>query len=356
MRKINQRVDFKRGMEKVAVFFVLIGVLSMTPSALAHAEPNDAYLMAHFTGEGPTGEQIYFATSTDGLHWTDLNDSKPVLTSNIGEKGVRDPSLIRSADGKTFWILGTDLRIANEKGWNVAMHSGSTSLVIWESSDLVDWSEPWLADVAGDIPSAGCAWAPEAIYDDEHENYVVYWATISPVNDVDKARIYYVTTTDFKEFSAPTMYIDRPGRQGIIDTQIIKVDDSAYKYYRASGDGQITIEGANSILGDWTAIGNISHLGLTGRDAEGPILFKFNGVHKWGLLVDLYRRGTGYLPLVTEDLSDPNSFTRTDPSKYSLGTSRKRHGSILNITTGELNAVTEKWGSASASSTQTDAN
>ena len=94
-------------------------------------------------------------------------------------------------------------------------------------------------------------------------------------------------------------------------------------------------------------------MGLTGRDAEGPILYKFNGVDKWGLMVDLYRRGTGYLPLVSENLSDPNSFKRTDASEYSLGSSRKRHGGILSITAAELNAITEKWGSDSASGLQT---
>ena len=213
IEKVKRCVDSNRVIEQVLVFLVLFVAPNIAQvHASAQAEPNDGYLMAHFTGEDATGEQIYFATSVDGLHWTDLNNSQPVLVSGIGEKGVRDPSLIRSEDGKTFRILATDLRIANGKGWDVAMHSGSTSLVIWESMDLVNWSKPWLADVAGSIPSAGCAWAPEAIYDEENKNYVVYWATISPLDDIDKARIYYATTTDFKKFSAPKMYINRPGR------------------------------------------------------------------------------------------------------------------------------------------------
>ena len=48
--------------------------------------PYTAYLMAHFTGESATGEKIYFATSTDGSRWTDLNGSAPVLTSTVGEQ------------------------------------------------------------------------------------------------------------------------------------------------------------------------------------------------------------------------------------------------------------------------------
>lgn len=53
----------------------------------------EGYLFVYFTGESEDGEQIYFAVSSDGLHWNDLNDGKPVLRSHVGEKGVRDPLL-----------------------------------------------------------------------------------------------------------------------------------------------------------------------------------------------------------------------------------------------------------------------
>ena len=55
----------------------------------------DFYLFTHFIGESEHGEQIYFSLSEDGLHWNDLNNGQPVLVSDIGEKGVRDPFLIR---------------------------------------------------------------------------------------------------------------------------------------------------------------------------------------------------------------------------------------------------------------------
>ena len=44
------------------------------------------YLFVHFTGESPEGEQVYFALSRDGLHWQDLNDEKPVICWEDGEK------------------------------------------------------------------------------------------------------------------------------------------------------------------------------------------------------------------------------------------------------------------------------
>lgn len=310
-------------------------------------EPASAYLFAHFIGESPRGEQIYFSVSEDGLRWTDLNNSEPVLVSALGDKGVRDPSLIRSPDGKKFYLLATDLRIANGKGWDAARFHGSTSLVIWESTDLVNWSEPWLADVAGAISGAGCAWAPEAIYDESTGDYFVYWATISTRDGLRAARIFGARTKDFRSFSEPELYIERPGKGlgkgDIIDTHIIEAKGLKHRFYRASRDGQITVEGADSLHGAWARIGDLAHLGYTAANAEGPILMPFNHEQKWALLVDRHSTNGGYIPIVSTDLADPRGFAVLPPDAYSFGASKKRHGSILSITQSELDALRAKW-------------
>jgi hypothetical protein len=318
-----------------------------SPNIAPAPEHPSAYLFAHFTGESPRGEQIYFAVSEDGRHWSDLNNSEPVLISDVGEKGVRDPSLIRLADGKKFLLLATDLRIAAGRGWGESMKNGSTSLVFWESSDLVHWSKPWMVDVASAIPEAGCAWAPEAIYDESRGDYFVYWATISPREGERRARIYGSRTKDFRRFTAPELYIDRRGESGkgqdIIDTQIMEVESARRRFYRASGDGQITIEAADHLLGPWERIGDLARLGYTGKMVEGPILFKFNGQRKWGLFADQYATSRGYLPFETTNLDDPAAFQVMPTGSYSFGDSRKRHGGVLPITKRELDALRAKW-------------
>ena len=76
-------------------------------------------LLATFKGEQtPLSEQIYFAISRDGREWTALNSGDPVLVSKLGEKGVRDPYLLRSHDGKKFFMIATDLSIYHNRDWN----------------------------------------------------------------------------------------------------------------------------------------------------------------------------------------------------------------------------------------------
>jgi hypothetical protein len=112
------------------------------------------FLFVTFRGEQtPMSEQIYFALSQDGRHWNALNNSQPVLVSTLGEKGVRDPCLIRAHDGKKFYLVATDLSIHLNGDWNRAQTAGSKSLVIWDSTDLVHWSPPRLVKVAPDARS-----------------------------------------------------------------------------------------------------------------------------------------------------------------------------------------------------------
>lgn len=303
------------------------------------------YLFAHFIGEQENGEQIYFALSRDGLHWEDLNGLQPVLYSTVGERGVRDPYLLRSEDGRTFYLLATDLSIYSRGGWgqSKATETGSRSLVVWESRNLADWSEPRLVEVAPQ--EAGCAWAPEAIYDDEKGNYLVFWASAMPAEDGGRGlHIYGSTTKDFHQFTKAELFITRGETSSIIDTTIIKAGG---RYYRASGDGQITIEACDSLTGEWSIISTLESLGLelTGKEVEGPEFFKFNGEEKWGLLVDQYSSGRGYLPIVTSDIGDTTgaSWCKLEPEEYSFGSLKKRHGTILPVTQAEYEALLARY-------------
>ncbi|MDR1710893.1 MAG: family 43 glycosylhydrolase [Propionibacteriaceae bacterium] len=318
------------------------------------------YLFASFTGsEGSrTDEQIYFATSQDGAHFTDLTaNGQPVLENNSGDRGTRDPYIVRSPEGDRVYMIATDLSIYYRKGWGSAeatvVDSGSTKIVVWESTDLAHWSEPRLVELAGYIPDAGMMWAPEAMWDDTTGQYYVYWATTSSATNTlgDATNVYISTTRDFYSFTEPKLWIDR-ANSSIIDTTMIKVGDW---YYRASGDGQITIEktknpaaqtlGLNTTGTDqeWVLVGTLSSIfgnsNYSGSKLEGPEFFKYNvddyPAGTYGLMADQYADGLGYLPFRTTNIASTSTSDWTYASDVDFGTLKKRHGTILPITATE---------------------
>ena len=108
------------------------------------------------------------------MNWKDLNKNEAVLTSTIGESGLRDHYIARTPEGDKYYMIATDLSIATNgtsATWAEAGSNGSHSIVVWESDDLVNWSEPWLAEIAPE--NAGCTWAPEFIYDDKTGEFIV---------------------------------------------------------------------------------------------------------------------------------------------------------------------------------------
>ncbi|WNZ08087.1 glycoside hydrolase family 43 protein [Streptomyces sp. 11x1] len=336
----------------VAACLLLTGQAVITPQRAVAADPG--YLMTHFIGEGATGQQIHFSHSSDGRNWSDLNGGGTALRSTVGTRGVRDPALVRSPDGSRYWIIATDLCIGCGQSWSDSINNGSRNLVVWESTDLVTWSQPWLLNVAGAIPDGRNAWAPEAIWNPATNDYVLYWATNKPLDGVTKHRIYYARTTDFRTITTPQVYIERPGTQEIIDTQIVELPPGVggYRYVRASGDGQITLEGSNSILGTWTALGNLSGIGLTGSQVEGPMWMKFRDRDEWTLYLDQYATGRGYMPVTTTDPSAAGTYRLPTSGTYSMGGTKKRHGSILTLTAAEESRVQARWPDTTANRLQ----
>ncbi|MFM9599115.1 family 43 glycosylhydrolase [Streptomyces turgidiscabies] len=303
------------------------------------------YMFSYFTGEGTSdGEQLYAALSkgNDPLKWRELNDGKPVLTSTLGEKGLRDPFIIRSPEGDKFYQIATDLRIYGNGDWDASQRTGSKSIMVWESTDLVHWTDQRLVKVSPD--SAGNTWAPEAFYDAELGSYVVFWAS-KLYDNADHSgdtynRMMYATTRDFRTFSAPKVWIDRG--YSVIDSTMIKDKDT---YYRLSKDERnnssstpnskfIFEEKSDSILNpSYTAVAEGIGKGAMNA-AEGPLVFKSNTDEKWYAFLDEFG-GRGYIPFETTDLA---SGVWTPSTGYDLP-SKPRHGTVLPVTQAEYDRL-----------------
>lgn len=292
----------------------------------------DAYLFVHFIDKKhntPLSEQVYFSVSRDGCDWETLNACTPVLTSNVGECGVRDPFIIRSAENDKFYIIGTDLNIhLRDDGWKMATINGSRGILVWESSDLVNWTDVRMCRIAPE--DAGCAWAPEVIYDEENGDYMVFWASRSLKDGRRKHRMYYSKTVDFRNFTPPQLYIERKG--DVIDTTIVR---SEGKYYRFSKDETVkvvTMEVGDNLLGDFHRIESTMD---DVYGVEGPECFQRKD-GKWCLIVDQYAKNEGYCAYTCDDLST-GKFVRNDKDFHT--DIKLRHGGVIPITEEEYDRL-----------------
>ena len=315
---------------------LLIGLLT---GSIALAG-DGGFLFVTFKGEQtPMTEQIYFAVSPDGRHWNALNGSQPVLVSTLGEKGVRDPYLVRAHDGKKFYLIATDLSIHLNGNWNRATHAGSQSLVIWDSPDLVHWSEPRLVKVAAD--DAGCTWAPEAVYDEGKREYLTFWASTTQRDNYGKQRIWAAWTRDFVTFGKPFIYIDKPWH--VIDTDIVRENGSYYRFSKDEQYKSITLEVSGNLMGPWLDATNFSLAKLKGY--EGPECYCIKPAADghpatWCLILDQYSKGTGYQPFVTGDLSRG----QFQPGEGFVFPFKFRHGCSLPVSAEEYQRLEKAYG------------
>lgn len=143
-----------------------------------YAQKYTSYLFAFFSNNSPEGEQIRFAISDDGFNYRSLNDGKPVVASDTIslKKSIRDPHIIRAQDGKTFYMVLTDMR--SSQGWQ-----SNDGLVLMKSTDLIHWQHtaidfptrfPHLAGF--DRANLHAVWAPQTIWDPIAKKYMIYYS------------------------------------------------------------------------------------------------------------------------------------------------------------------------------------
>ncbi|ROT42399.1 endo-1,4-beta-xylanase [Sodiomyces alkalinus F11] len=308
---------------------LLVGVLATVASAVPLLEERQTttytdYLFVYFVGEHlSNGEQIYMSVSNNNNpgSWTQVNGGRPVLTSTVGTRGVRDPSVIRSQDGSgKTWIIATDLWV-HPRGWNVGddyTSNGSKAIVVWETSDMRTWSGPFLRNVS---PSnAGMTWAPDAIWDPASRRYLVHWTCHLKGEGWFIMRSF---TSDFVTFTPAERWLTGAGMDATVAH-----DPSTNTFYRISknGPGELIEQArASALNGPWTVIRN--RIGEPLPAGEGPLVFRNNqNPNRWHLLIDDYTRGRGYQPFETTNIGAA-SWTQ---SSMTLPPS-SRHGYVVGM-------------------------
>ena len=335
---------------------------------------NNGYLWFNF--KATDYEKANYGYSADGYTWKMLNDGNPILANDKGTKGLRDPHLLRlqkpDKDGNKYVMLGTDLHAeGSASGGSWDQINASKYLVVAKSKDLVTWSDPQLVST-GLEGKVGNAWAPEAIWDPQTEDYLVYWSSrdlstggSNPTTGNTSLKVYKAHTTDFESFKNPTVWIDQSKADGhnIIDTTIVQGDDGDY-YRFSTSDWWTTIDVASSLDGDWTRLverdsevknGTSSVTGdkvVTTTDSglsnhiEGLTVYQLNS-GKWMVMGD----NGGYRGFTIDRLSDlkkGGTFTAASGVTFS---EKFRHGTVMELTAEEQKAVLDAYGSSDSPAT-----
>lgn len=321
---------------------------------LPRKEEYERYFLGYFKGEGMAdGEQIMFATSNGNtaLDWTGLTGGWPSLVSQLGDQGLRDPHIVRSPDGDTFYMIATDLNWYDQGGYAI---NDTQYIEVFESNDLVNWTPQRHVKVAPD--NAGNAFAPESLWVDEIGAYVVFWAQSlwnDPVNRTGQgnAQMWYNVTRDFQTFSEPKVW-QNPAPQSRIDTTAIKVGDEYYRVTKnEAGNAGSDIfsekhtDFLDSDINAWELIAPA--LGRTTWQAnagyEGPVIFQANPgdtacpgqFYLWG---DRYTNGGGYQAACEANI-EAQTWQAKTITMTNAGVPRPRHGTVLPITLREWNSI-----------------
>lgn len=297
-------------------------LLLVFTEGISQSDTGKVYMFCYFKGNGEDG--LHLACSKDALQWTSLNNDSSVLRPTVGkDKLMRDPCIIKGADGKFHMV------------WTVSWKErgiGYTS-----SEDLVHWTPQQYVPVMEHEPAAQNAWAPELVYDRAKKQYVIFWATTIPgrfpatdsMGDYNH-RIYYTATKDFTHYTKAAILYDKGFN--VIDATIVPHGKEYVMFLKDETKNppqkNLHVSTSSKVLNGWSA----PSPSITGKYwAEGPTAIYTN--NRWIVYFDKYRDHK-YGAVSSTDLT-----TWTDISDQVSFPKGTRHGTVFTVTQAEFDKL-----------------
>lgn len=311
---------------------------------IAEDENYDSYLFVYFPNN--EDENLYYAISKDGYNYTPLNNGQRVMWSDSVaiKKGIRDPHILRGQDGKTFYMVATDMRCYD--GWD-----SNRGIVMYKSTDLIHWqhSTVHFPDRFPEWKNVTRVWAPETIWDPDYQNedgskgrYMIYFSLLTNDGKCPYDKVYYCyANDDFTGLiSDPVFLYDRGS--ATIDSDIIydERDETYHMIYKNEGSGgicqvtskRLTAEPGMPEGSQWSApSGNLQQTNVA---VEGGGMYKLINSDTWILMYDCYT--SGYYQFCSSD--DLINFTLRAQTTTS-GAFTPRHGTVIPISKEETDAL-----------------
>lgn len=316
----------------LATVFLALGTQAQQPTP--NPGPFTAYLFTYFTGNQMDQEAVHYAISADGYNYLALNNNQPILDSRkfSSTGGVRDPHILRCEDGKTFYMVVTDMVSAN--GW-----SSNRAMVLLKSTDLINW-ESSVVNIQKKYKNQDNllrVWAPQTIFDKEAGKYMIYW---SMMHNGGPDIIYYAyANADFTDIEGEPKQLFFPKNgKSCIDGDIIFKDGVYHMFYKTEGHGNGIKHASTKSLTSGLWDESDEYKQQTTEAVEGSSVFKHLADNKYILMYDVYMKGKYQF---TES-TDLENFKVID-GEISMNF-HPRHGTIIPITRAELKALTNKWG------------
>ncbi|WP_132055734.1 family 43 glycosylhydrolase [Pseudocnuella soli] len=312
--------------------FIVFILCTAVPRVLVAQD--SAYLFAYFTGNSKAEESIRFALSSDGYNYRALNNNEPIISSQqiSATGGVRDPHILRGADGKTFYMVVTDMVSAN--GWN-----SNRAMVLMKSTDLVNWTHS-VVNIQKRFPGNDSllrVWAPQTIYDSKAGKYMVYFS-MKHGNRPDI--IYYAyANKDFTDLeSEPKQLFFHPQNTSCIDGDIIYAMGKYHLFFKTEGSGNGIKKAVSKNLTEGYTIEQDRYLQQTTEAVEGAGAFKLIGKNEWILMYDVYMKGK-YQFTRTKDLENFAVVDQEVTMNF-----HPRHGTVMVVSAAEAAALMKRWG------------
>lgn len=348
----------KKQWMKAGLMALALGLPQLVNAQKEETSPYSSYLFAFFSNNSPYGEQIRYAISDDGFNYTSLNQGRPVVASDTIalKKSIRDPYITRSQDGKTFYMVMTDMR--SDEGWQ-----SNDGLILMKSSDLIHWQHTAIdfptrfPNLKGfDRKNLHAVWAPQIIWDEEAGKYMIYYSigrhdweypTEDPNFNQPYFKIFYsYINGEFTDITEPQLLFDF-GTAAIDGDIVYNPQDKEYVLFFKDEGRSVMNKGFRTRQGVMRATSKKltgpyaiewRHIQKEGQfPVEGSSVFPLIGSDEYILMYDCYAQGF-YQFCKSKDLKN---FTFVQNTK-TYGDFTPRHGSVMHITADERKRL-EAW-------------
>ena len=229
--------------------------------------------------------KLHIALSTDGRHWSPLNNNNP-----IWEQQMRDPFVRKGPDGIWRLLATGGGRGANrEKVGPSCLYVTSRDLIHWQVDSLL----PLMKDVRNESGNfARNIWAPEWFYNDRLKEYILIWSSSFMDAGWKESQLWYCRTRDWKTFSPAKVLFNPP--YSVIDGTLVENNGTYYLFHKEEEFGvktgerrAIRVAISQNLEGPYTIIeGPLNKGQIVPIITEGPTVMKDPLKPGWLLVYD----------------------------------------------------------------------